>query len=237
MGSIKDFSNKTIFTSLDLEMNTPKVPNTVGKIIQVGACIGDITTGAVFERFRRYVQIDEPLDERIAALTNITQEQLDTLGVSLLQAYTEVAALHKKHDSFINSLTWGGDDSSELQKQVWEKIYSPVGERSDRRTQEEIDRIPLSPSEALEGTIHTKMGLLGVPWVFGRRSFDVKPLYQLYALSNGLKMQGGLARSMVRLGLNFQGTKHDAGDDAFNTFRATHELVKRMRLPLNPPLV
>jgi inhibitor of KinA sporulation pathway (predicted exonuclease) len=198
--------NRTIFTALDLEMNQP-----TGTIIQIGACIGEITTGEVFERFRRYVQITEPLEERIVQLTGVTQKHLDDEGVPLVTAYQELAAIHQKYQTGVNSITWGGDDQSALQEQLWEKLS------------------PQSRDTTPEMTVHEKLGLLGVPWVFGRRSKDVKDTFQFWALANGHKMQGGLARSMVRMGLNFQGRKHDAGDDAFNTFRITHELVKRIQ--------
>src|SRR5271166_3894106 len=104
------------FTCLDLEMNQPS-----GKIIQVGAAVGNLLTGDVYERLRIYVQIDEPLDARISTLCRITQEQLNT-GTSLIDAYRQVAQLHTRHQSFVNAVTWGGDDTGELQKQVWEKI-------------------------------------------------------------------------------------------------------------------
>jgi inhibitor of KinA sporulation pathway (predicted exonuclease) len=206
-----DGFNKTIFTSLDLEMNQPS-----GKIIQVGACVGDVITGEVFEKLRVYVKIDEPLDARIAALCRITQAQLDELGVPLVEAYGRVSALHRKYDTFTNALTWGGDDSGELQDQV----FSHLG-------------LGLTSSDQ---TKHGVMHSAGVPWVFGRKSIDIKLTYQMWALANGVKMRGGLARSLTRLGLNFQGTKHDACDDAFNTFRISHAMMKFFRsapLPAN----
>jgi len=53
---------------------------------------------------------------------------------------------------------------------------------------------------------------------FGQHDLDVKTIYQSYQLARGEKIQSGLAKSMVKLGLNFKGIKHRATDDAKNTF-------------------
>ena len=55
------------------------------------------------------------------------------------------------------------------------------------------------------------------PFIFGRREFDTKTLYQSYRLANNLKTQSGLSKSMAKCGINFQGVKHRAVDDARNT--------------------
>lgn len=54
-------------------------------------------------------------------------------------------------------------------------------------------------------------------FIFGRRFFDTKTLYQTYRLANGEKTQSGLSKSMAKCGLQFVGPKHDAKWDAFNT--------------------
>lgn len=66
-------------------------------------------------------------------------------------------------------------------------------------------------------------------FVFGRRWIDVKTVYQAYRHSKGESPRSGLAKSMVRLGIKFDGRKHDALDDAVNTFRVYHELLRRFR--------
>ena len=66
-------------------------------------------------------------------------------------------------------------------------------------------------------------------WCFGRRWLDTKTLYISWRLANGQQVQGGLAKAMTKLGLNFQGQKHNALDDAFNTFRFYCELIKLLR--------
>lgn len=58
-----------------------------------------------------------------------------------------------------------------------------------------------------------------VKWMFGRRELDVKAVFQAYLLAIDDKVsQSGLAKSLRKLGLNFEGTAHRAKDDAINTF-------------------
>jgi inhibitor of KinA sporulation pathway (predicted exonuclease) len=66
-------------------------------------------------------------------------------------------------------------------------------------------------------------------WKFGRRWLDVKTIYQHWRNSKGLSVQAGLAKAMTKMGLTFQGTKHQAPDDALNTFRVYHHLMKEWK--------
>jgi len=66
-------------------------------------------------------------------------------------------------------------------------------------------------------------------FVFGRRWIDVKTVYQAWRHSQGEGPRSGLAKSMLRLGLKFDGRKHDALDDAINTFRVYCELLRRFK--------
>lgn len=60
---------------------------------------------------------------------------------------------------------------------------------------------------------------------FGRSCFDLKKTYQLIQFSRGQGMQSGLSKSMNRMGLKFQGRKHNALDDAYNTFLFAHHIL------------
>jgi inhibitor of KinA sporulation pathway (predicted exonuclease) len=62
---------------------------------------------------------------------------------------------------------------------------------------------------------------------FGRRWLDVKTVFISYQWAKGLKHQAGLAKALLRLGLNFKGRKHNARDDARNTFLIFRELIRR----------
>jgi inhibitor of KinA sporulation pathway (predicted exonuclease) len=165
-----------IFTALDLEMNQPSK-----SIIQIGAVVGNITTGQILEKLSVFVNPNERINPEITKLTGITQQDVDN-GVTLLEAYGKLKRMHENYGSFINSITWGGGDSQELLEQL--KKNHPD----------------------FEG------------WCFGRRWIDTKTLFVSWRFANGQPIQGGLARSMTKVGLQFQGRKHDARDDAFNTF-------------------
>jgi inhibitor of KinA sporulation pathway (predicted exonuclease) len=67
---------------------------------------------------------------------------------------------------------------------------------------------------------------------FARSTINTKVVYQLYAMMNGKKRQGGLSTSMAKVGLQFKGTryngknkgKHWAEADALNTARIFNTL-------------
>jgi DNA polymerase III alpha subunit (gram-positive type) len=109
----KKLPNK-IFTSLDLELN--QNPNGE-KIIQVGAVVGDISTGEILERLSVFINPNETLEPFIIKLTKITQEQVDN-GVTLEEAYNQLKSMHKRHKSFVNFIQWGHGDSQALLKQL-----------------------------------------------------------------------------------------------------------------------
>lgn len=60
--------------------------------------------------------------------------------------------------------------------------------------------------------------LKGKKYIFGDRELDTKTIVQTISLAKGLKFRGGLAKSMIKFGLKFEGTKHHSMDDAKNTF-------------------
>jgi inhibitor of KinA sporulation pathway (predicted exonuclease) len=62
-------------------------------------------------------------------------------------------------------------------------------------------------------------------WLFGRRWLDAKTLFVAWRMAQGRELQGGLGRSMTKLGLSFEGRQHNAIDDAENTFRIYRALL------------
>lgn len=62
-------------------------------------------------------------------------------------------------------------------------------------------------------------------WCFGRRWLDIKTLHQLNCMAKGIKIQAGLAKAMTRWGIAFKGTKHNALDDARNTFILARQIL------------
>jgi inhibitor of KinA sporulation pathway (predicted exonuclease) len=176
-----------IFTSLDLELNQPSE-----KIISIGAVVGNINTGEILDRFHIFVNPQEELAPFITKLTKIEQSDVDS-GVTLIDAYTQLKAIHEKYGSFINPITWGGGDSQKIRKQLEKESYN----LSD--------------------------------WCFGRRWIDAKTLFISWRLANGSQVQGGLAKAMTKVGLQFQGQKHNAEDDAKNTFRIYVKMLEILK--------
>lgn len=166
-----------VFTSLDLELNQPS-----RKIIQIGATVGNIATGKIFEKLCVFINPNERIAPFITELTKITQQDVDH-GLTLEEGYQKLRRMHENYGAFVNPITWGGGDSQELLEQL--KQENPH----------------------FEG------------WCFGRRWIDTKTLFVSWRFANGQPIQGGLARSMVKVGLKFEGQKHWAPDDAENTFR------------------
>jgi inhibitor of KinA sporulation pathway (predicted exonuclease) len=74
----------------------------------------------------------------------------------------------------------------------------------------------------------------GSTGLFGRRWVDVKTVYTAWQDAQGLPATGGLASSMKRLGLAFQGRQHDAADDALNTFRMYARLIQAVQAGTRP---
>ena len=176
-----------VFTSIDLEMNQPSQ-----KIIQIGACVGNIRTGQVFEKLSVFVNPLEKINPYITELTKITDSDVDH-GLTLEEAYNKLRKMHENYSAFVNPITWGGGDSQEMLNQLKQE----------------------NPN--FEG------------WCFGRRWIDTKTLFVSWRFARGEPIQGGLARSMTKLGLKFEGQKHNATDDAVNTFRMYCAMLKKFR--------
>ena len=187
---------------MDLEMNQPS-----NKIIQVGWCIGETNNGNVYTKKSMHVNANEELSEFIINLTGIQQEQVNC-GYPLEHVYRVMRAEHKEFGCFINPVVWGHGDSRLLReqlrnKQVYIESYVSVDEA-------------VKPDDVYNDD----------NWPFGRRIIDVKTLYQAYRTANFKRLSGGLAKAMTKFDMNFEGKKHDAGDDAYNTFRIYCELLK-----------
>ena len=188
--------------ALDLEMNQPS-----GKIIQIGACIGYADTRVVGPKFSVIIDPEEPISDEIAELTGVTQKRVNEESVLLIDGYKRLVDFFNQYQPFMNPLTWGGPDVVELKEQVVIQQLRQEGEMDP----------DVFPREFPKN------------WPFGRRWLDVKTVYIAYRMANGDTIQSGLARSMTKLGLAFDGRKHDAADDAANTIRVYFELLDRMK--------
>lgn len=188
--------------ALDLEMNQPS-----GRIIQIGAVIGDVSTGEILERISLFVNLDPPekLSQFITTLTGITKERLASEGMSLWSAYEKLADAHKRWSCQATPIIWGagekGNDMTILKNQLRESKRAPLEEN----------------------------------WFVLKGWRDLKGCLQDYFLANGIPPRSGLAKSLRKIGLNFEGRAHDALDDAFNTFRVAHFLNQRLVDPAAKP--
>lgn len=183
---------KELIVSLDLELNQPS-----GRIVQIGAVLGNIRTGEIVSRFDCLVDPGEPFCECVAELTGIRPEALAQapllpLAVSKLEQW--LSPYEKLR--FRNALVWGGGDTE---------------------------------------TLRREMGVDPERWIFGRRWIDVKTIYVAWRMAQNKDVTGGLARAMTKFGLAFQGRKHNAVDDALNTFRLYRVLLEQFK-PTGQPI-
>ena len=184
---------KPLIVALDLEFNQPS-----RKLIQIGAVVGDLTTGRVVDRFSAFANPSEQIALRIKLLTGIKQSDVDA-APDIRVAYRQLVTWMKPYLGQLqpNPLTWGGGDSEDLREAV----------RLDREDK---------------------------GWCFGRRWTDAKTVFYSWRAANNRPGAGSLARSMTKLGLAFHGRRHNAQDDAENTFRIYFALLRQFQPELVP---
>lgn len=91
--------------SFDLELNQDP---TGAKIIEIGACIGETSTGEIFDSYSAFVNPQQTLIEEIILLTSITQADVDSAG-TLEAAYKGMIEMAGKHDCLRMPIVWGGE--------------------------------------------------------------------------------------------------------------------------------
>lgn len=185
---------------LDCEFNQPSK-----KCIQIGAAIYDSRSAACLETFETYVDPKESIELYITDLTGIRNQ--DVQGApDILEAWAMLEEFHKKYKAFRNPLVWGSgvrNDSSALYEeycQTYIETKSNEGYHFD------------PPAENFMG------------W----RVIDAKTLFVSIQLFEDGQYAGGLADSMKRIGLKFEGEKHRALTDARNTFTIWYHLTRKM---------
>lgn len=67
-------------------------------------------------------------------------------------------------------------------------------------------------------------------FLFGRRWIDAKTLFVSMRLARNEAHQAGLARALVKMGMQFEGKKHQACDDARNTFYIYRKLLNQFHI-------
>ena len=104
------------YLALDLELNNADDGSTPNpKIIQVGVAIGSARQDPKEWITKKwYVKINDPIYPFITELTGITTQDIQQFGMTHYDIGQELSRLIKEHDVFVNPVTWGGGDSTEL---------------------------------------------------------------------------------------------------------------------------
>ena len=108
---------KQSYFSLDLELNNAQDNTTISpKIIQVGIAIGSYLNykNNSIAKYKWYLDPQEPIFEFITKLTGISNEDILKNAVPHEQVAKEIGELIEAHQCFINPISWGGGDSTEL---------------------------------------------------------------------------------------------------------------------------
>lgn len=100
--------------SLDLELNQA---TSGAKIIEIGACVGDLNTSSIIERYTAFVNPHEQLLDTIIQLTSITQEQVDNAG-TIEDAYAGMVAMAKRHACLRMPIVWGMGDGPAIRREL-----------------------------------------------------------------------------------------------------------------------
>jgi inhibitor of KinA sporulation pathway (predicted exonuclease) len=104
------------YLALDLELNNAQDGSTPNpKIIQVGVAIGSARQDPKEWITKKwYVKINDPIYPFITDLTGITTQDIQQFGMTHYDIGQEISRLIKEHGVFVNPVTWGGGDSTEL---------------------------------------------------------------------------------------------------------------------------
>jgi len=142
----------------------------------------------------------------------------------ILEEYCEHVNIEKEVSEFIKKLT--GIKQRDIDSGV--SLFEIYEDLKALHTHYDCFRNPLTwgggDSQDLRGALHLDDEM----FLFGRRWIDVKTVFISYMFSKGESHRSGLAKSLLRLGMQFDGKKHNAMDDAKNTFFIYRELLKRI---------
>jgi len=169
------------------------------KTIQIGAAVFNPRNAACLERLTLYVNPGEPITPEITKLTGVRDQDVAN-GMSIIEAYDELKRFHARHKCFKNPLVWGSGFRNDSQHIYHEYLKAKGLDIDSSFLQEEN--------------------------FMGFRVLDVKTIYQSVQIFENSKHGGGLKESMARFGLEFEGSSHDALNDALNTFRFWYHLMR-----------
>jgi inhibitor of KinA sporulation pathway (predicted exonuclease) len=189
-----------IWCSLDLEMNHHVGTENIDDIIQIGAVAFDFYSGEIVDKINLYIKLPD----------------------------------HKAVSPFIEKLT--GITDKKLQTEGRDSLWIAYLELVDfiQRNKCFTDAVCWGGNDALylKNQLIEKCGFNEEKFgrfIFNRNYFDAKKFFQEYCLVNGMNMRSGMAKSMSRLGLKFNGRIHSAIDDAINGATIFNFLCKKFK--------
>lgn len=146
--------NDNVFCSIDLEMNQPS-----GRIIQIGACVGNLFTGEIFARFSQFVDPYEAIHEDITVLTGIGRNEMRG-AVDLKEASMSFDSFCAVHGANQMALSWGFNDAAEINKQLGILSLFP---KSYLNVKNLFQFYSVANNQTLRGGLHNSMRRLGFP--------------------------------------------------------------------------
>jgi len=193
------------------------------------------------------LELEQPKSNHQTPDSRIDKEKIIQLGMVVFETGDEMKVLHSETmflhypyelSSFIKSLTSIKDEEVNFAtadaKDALKRLGALMREfKADRRVVEwgsgDI-RALIRESGLNDDEIHN----LGVA---SRTSFNVKTIFQVFAMANHIKSKSGLSKSMSKLGVSFRNTRyndknkgaHWAETDALNTALIFNELLIKMR--------
>lgn len=178
-----------------------------------------------------YLSLDLEMNQPSGAIVQIGAVVGEVLTGEILGTFSKYVSLPEGEElnPFIIKLCNIDLDTYESEKIDLKDAYIAL---LDFRSKYEVERNPITwgggDSDYLYKQTYVACGNELKNWPFGRRWVDIKTVFQMYCIANGIKHQSGLSKSLTKLGLRFSGTKHNALDDAKNTFYAATKLLTKM---------
>lgn len=163
--------------SFDLELNQAI---SGAKIIEIGACVGDLQTREIIEEYTAIVNPNEQLEEKIIALTGITQDMVDN-GVTLLEAYEGMIKMAIQHDCLRMPLTWGCGDLPALKTELPSQATRFFGRRElDAKTL--YQAYQLAKNDKIQSGLAKSMTKLGLNFkgIKHRATDDAKNTFVIF---------------------------------------------------------